>query len=115
MAELKQVILIRADLKLQKGKAAAQCAHAAVEAALKAEKSTMDAWRRNGQKKVVLKVDSEQELYRYAQSAKDMGIATSIITDAGKTHIAPGTVTCAAIGPDEESRVDSITGNLKML
>ena len=113
--ELKQVIIIRADLKLPKGKMAAQAAHAAVEAVLKADKDNVKNWRQFGQKKITLKVDNEKELYKYIQMAKDEGLTTSIITDAGKTVIAPGTVTCGCIGPDDEDRIDRITSDLKMM
>jgi len=115
MTELKQVILVRMDLKLQKGKMSAQCAHAAVESALKSKKDILSKWRASGQKKIVLKVSDEKELYKYVQSAKDEGISTAVITDAGKTHIAPGTVTCAGIGPDDEEAIDRITGELKIV
>lgn len=113
--ELKQVIIIRNDLKLPKGKMAAQAAHAAVEAVLKGDKDKVKDWRHMGSKKVTLKVDSKEELYKYAQQAKDEGLTTAIITDAGRTVIEPGTVTCAAIGPDEEEKIDRITKNLKMI
>ncbi|MFC1691713.1 peptidyl-tRNA hydrolase Pth2 [Nanoarchaeota archaeon] len=115
MGEYKQVILIRMDLKLPKGKACVQASHASVEAALKADKEKLKEWRNEGQKKVVLKVDSEEEVHKYAQLAKDQGISTATITDAGKTCIAPGTVTCVGIGPDDEDKIEEITGNLKML
>jgi len=113
MVELKQVILVRADLKLPKGKLAAQVAHASVEAALKSDYLT--DWRNIGQKKVVLKVDSDKELIRFFQNAKDMGFSASLITDAGKTVIAPGTKTCVGIGPDDEEKIDELTGQLKMM
>lgn len=111
--ELKQVILIRTDLKLPKGKMAAQASHASVEAALKSD--YLQEWRVIGQKKVVLKVDNEKELIKYFQIAKDQGIACSLITDAGRTCIAPGTKTAVAIGPDDEEVIDRITGELKMM
>ncbi|MGM5482810.1 MAG: peptidyl-tRNA hydrolase Pth2 [Nanobdellota archaeon] len=113
--ELKQVILIRHDLKLPKGKMAAQAAHAAVEAVLKSDKDKVKNWRLHGSKKVTLKVNSKEELYKYAQKAKDESLATAIITDAGRTVIEPGTVTCAAIGPEKEEDIDSITKDLKMI
>ena len=47
--------------------------------------------------------------------AKDQGMITSIITDAGKTCVAPGTVTCGAIGPYDETEIDELTGKLKMM
>ncbi|MBL7056359.1 peptidyl-tRNA hydrolase [Candidatus Woesearchaeota archaeon] len=113
--EYKQVILIRNDLKLPKGKACAQAAHASIEAALKSDKSLLSSWKDLGQAKIVLKVDDEKELIKYFQQAKDGGITCSLITDAGKTVVAPGTKTAVGIGPDEVEKIDSITGNLKML
>lgn len=113
--DYKQVILVRQDLKLPKGKLAAQAAHAAVSAVLKADKDAVRIWNVAGMKKIAVKVKDEQELYRYVQQAKDAGLTTAVITDAGKTVVAPGTVTCAAIGPDKESIVDRITSELSLL
>ncbi len=116
--ELKQVILVCDDLKLPKGKLAAQAAHASVEAVLKLQKkdeSLLKKWHSAGMKKIVLKVADEKELYKYIQTAKDQGIITSIITDAGYTVVKPGTVTCGAIGPADEEQIDLITSKLKMM
>ncbi|MBW2965117.1 peptidyl-tRNA hydrolase Pth2 [Candidatus Woesearchaeota archaeon] len=113
--EMKLVILVRQDLKLPKGKLAAQAAHAAVEATLRAGKTKVSAWRSQGQKKVVLKVADEKELLRFLQLAKDEGFNTALITDAGRTCIAPGTKTCIGIGPDSEENIDKLTGNLPMM
>lgn len=115
MASLKQVILVRNDLKLPKGKMGAQCAHASVEAVLKSDKDKVDDWLDIGQKKVVLKVESEKELIMYFQKAKDKGLTASLIIDAGKTVVEPGTKTAVAIGPDNEEDIDKLTGNLKMM
>ncbi|MBW2977317.1 peptidyl-tRNA hydrolase Pth2 [Candidatus Woesearchaeota archaeon] len=112
---MKQVILVRADLKLPKGKMAAQVAHASVEAAFNSDKKKVSEWRSEGQKKVVLKVENEKELLKYLQMAKDADLKTALITDAGKTVIAPGTKTTVGIGPDSEEKIDSITGKLKMV
>lgn len=112
MSELKQVILIRKDLKMSPGKIGAQAAHAAVEATLKSDKGIVSSWRNSGMKKITLKVNSKDELYKYLQEAKDFGFVTALITDAGRTEIAPGTPTCLAIGPDNEDKIDSITGEL---
>ena len=114
MDELKQVILVRTDIKMSKGKAAAQVAHAAVEAVLKSERSLVQSWRNMGMKKVTLKVTSEKELYRYLQEAKDFGITTALIKDAGRTQIKAGTITCLAIGPDTDDNIDAITSELKI-
>lgn len=110
----KQVILIRADLKLPKGKACAQCAHASVDAVLRSNKGTVKEWRSEGMAKVVLKVADEQELLRMNQQAKEAGLTTALITDAGRTVVEPGTRTCVGIGPDEESRLDALFGKLKL-
>ncbi len=112
--EYKQVILIRQDLKLPKGKMAAQSSHAAVEAVLKSDQDKVGAWRDEGQKKSVLKVPDEKTLVKFFQSAKEMGLTASLITDAGKTVIAPGTKTAVGIGPDHEEAIDELTGDLKL-
>lgn len=114
MSDLKQVILIRADLKLPKGKACAQAAHASVEAVLKSDKKLVSEWRDSGMAKIVLKVKDEKELVKYFQLAKDTDLTASLITDAGRTVIAPGTKTCVGIGPDEEEKIDQITGDLQL-
>lgn len=112
---MKQAILVRMDLKLPKGKMAGQAAHAAVEAVLNSDKKKVASWRSEGQKKVVLKVKDEKELLEFWNLAKDTGLKTALITDAGKTVIAPGTKTCLAIGPDDEEKVDKIVGHLKLV
>lgn len=111
----KQVILIRMDLKLPRGKSCSQAAHAAVEAVLKSDSKVVKAWREQGMAKIVLKVKDEQELIHYFQQAKQQGLTAALITDAGKTVIAPGTKTCVAIGPDQEDKIDKITSKLSLL
>lgn len=112
---LKQVILVRQDLKLPKGKLASQVAHASVASVLKSKPATVKEWYNFGMKKIVLKVKDLEELKHYEQEAKKNKIITALITDAGLTTIAPGTTTCLAIGPDEENKIDLITGKLRML
>ena len=63
----------------------------------------------------MLKVKDEKELIKYFQTAKDQGLPTALITDAGRTCIAPGTKTAVAIGPADEEEIDNITGELGML
>ena len=109
------MILVRTDLKLPKGKMSAQVAHAAVEAAMNSEKKKAGEWRLFGAKKVVLKVADEKEILEFKKKAEQAGLKTALITDAGKTVIAPGTITCLAIGPDDEEKIDKITGKLKMV
>ncbi|MFH1133798.1 MAG: peptidyl-tRNA hydrolase Pth2 [Nanoarchaeota archaeon] len=110
---LKQVILVRQDLKLPKGKLAVQVAHASLEAALQAK--SLEGWRMGGAKKVVLKVEDEKAIRDYADQARRAKLPTAIIHDAGKTVLEPGTLTAVGIGPADEQAVDKITAHLKCL
>ncbi|MBS3105358.1 peptidyl-tRNA hydrolase Pth2, partial [Candidatus Woesearchaeota archaeon] len=101
----KQVILVRKDLKLPLGKASSQVAHASVDATLKSDKKIVELWKKEGGKKIVLKVKDEKELLKYKQMAEDLGLKTALIKDAGHTVVEPGTITCLGIGPDEEEKI----------
>jgi peptidyl-tRNA hydrolase, PTH2 family len=111
----KQVILVRDDLKLPKGKLAAQCSHASVDCTLKSDKKIVEDWKKQGGKKVVLKVPDEKELFKYMSSLENENIKVSLIKDAGHTVVEPGTITCLGVGPDDEAKIDNITGKLKMV
>jgi len=114
-SKYKLAILIRQDLKLPKGKLAVQVAHAAVEAALRCNKKILHAWLKQGAKKVVLKVKDEKELMKYKDLAKKKRLKSVLIKDAGLTVVPPGTITCLAIGPAQEKRIDEVTGELKLI
>lgn len=111
----KQLILVRKDLNLPKGKLAAQAAHASVEAVLRSDKDELKAWRSEGMAKIVLRVENEKELLKWLQVAKDNGFTTALITDAGHTVVEPGTRTCGAIGPAPAHELDRQFGQLKLL
>ncbi|MEK6953102.1 MAG: peptidyl-tRNA hydrolase Pth2 [Nanoarchaeota archaeon] len=111
---MKQVLLVRTDIKMPTGKAIVQACHASVEAVLKSSKEIVDEWKIEGMKKVVLKVKDEKELLEYQKKAKALKLVTSLITDAGKTFFKEPTRTCLAIGPDKEDKIDKVTGKLKM-
>ena len=117
----KQIVVIRADLNMGKGKLAAQSIHAALSAYKKATmnkeyKTKADAWEKSGGEKVVLKVQSEEELFEYFEQAKRVGIPCGeIIHDAGHTQLEPGTATCFATLPWEEAALDKNFGTLKLL
>lgn len=115
LMELKQVILVRADLKLSAGKLAAQVAHASVNCVMKSDNDLVREWNSFGAKKVVLKVKNDAELHKYEQAAKDAGLKTYVVSDAGLTEVPPGTETCMGIGPDKEEKIDAVTGGLGML
>ncbi|MBE28428.1 MAG: aminoacyl-tRNA hydrolase [Euryarchaeota archaeon] len=115
--EYKLVIIVRTDLGLSKGKMAAQVSHAAVNCALNSKKSDLsnfNKWFNEGQKKVVVKASGEAELRKLQQHAREVGLISSLITDAGLTEVPPGTVTCIGIGPSSDSAIDPITGNYSL-
>ena len=66
-------------------------------------------------KKVALKANSLKDLYELKSIAEAAGISTSLITDAGMTEIAPGTVTALGLGPAPSQDLDRITGDLQLL
>lgn len=110
--EYKQVILVREDLNMPSGKMCSQVAHAAVECIMASDKRKLEEWRKQGMKKVVLKVKDLDELKRFKSIAKQKGLVSKLITDAGKTVFNEPTMTCLGIGPDEESKIDAVTGKL---
>lgn len=106
---------MRRDLNMGKGKIAAQASHASLGAYKKAGKSERNAWEQGGCKKVVLRVDSKEELLKYKRMADELNLPNSLITDAGLTQIPASTMTCLGIGPAEEEKVDRVIQNLKLL
>lgn len=112
---MKQVIIIRQDLKMDKGKLSVQCSHASVECVLKSNKNILDKWLNEGGKKIILKVKDLKELLYYRDLAKKYRLNYSLIKDAGKTFFKKPTITCLGIGPDEEEKIDKVSGRLKML
>ncbi|KAG0236134.1 hypothetical protein BGW42_004018 [Actinomortierella wolfii] len=116
--EYKMVLVIRTDLGMGKGKAAAQCCHACLanyrELAAKSP-NTLKRWEYySGQAKVTLKVDSEEEMLKLQQKAREAGLAAHSIRDAGRTQIAAGSRTVLAVGPGPISVVNQVTGHLKL-
>ena len=115
--EYKQVLVFRKDLKMSKGKIAAQAGHAAVSAAQEAykyNKKWWEEWLYEGQRKIAVKVPSEKELGELNEAADKMGLPHALIVDRGLTEIPAGTVTCLGIGPAPAERVDRLTGKLPL-
>ncbi|MEM0373257.1 MAG: peptidyl-tRNA hydrolase Pth2 [Sulfolobales archaeon] len=116
--DIKQVIVIRSDLKISIGKIAVQVAHAAVSASEKAKKEEYnwwEKWMKSGQKKIVLKVSSEEELVELYNKSLSARLPVVLIYDAGLTELPPNTLTCLGIGPAPSNLIDKVTGHLPLL
>ena len=139
MHRSKMMIVMRRDLKMRKGKIAAQAGHACIDAILMAlnkedrmndfemtsgemvlkdtdkPRTPLSDWFIYGCAKVCVYVDSEEALLDIAQKAKEKGIIVSVITDAGMTefHGVP-TKTCLALEPLPAEIADELTGDLPL-
>jgi PTH2 family peptidyl-tRNA hydrolase len=129
--ETKQVIVVRKDLKMRRGKEIAQGAHASLavffnmmeiqqsgkkyECSFTHTSQAMHEWMTNGFTKITVTVDSEQALLEIYQKAKNAGLPCSLIRDSGKTEFGGvATLTTVAVGPAASTEVDKITGDLKL-
>ena len=114
----KQVIAVRTDLGMSKGKTAVQVAHGAISSAERARVTKQEEWRawmREGQKKVAVKVTSEEEIMELRKQAITHSLPHAIIRDAGMTELPPGTLTVISIGPAKVDAIDEVTKELKLL
>lgn len=112
------LLVVRNDLKMGKGKIAAQCGHGAVgayEQAMDATPNLVRAWNQTGCGKIAVKVESEAELMEISRKAKQFNLNTCLIRDAGHTQVEPNTKTVLAIGPDEAQKIDKVTSHLRLL
>jgi len=114
----KQVIVVRADLNMSPGKTAAQASHAAVSAAEKTRNEHPEwwhSWVEEGQRKIIVKVDSEEALLNIEREAKAAGLPSELIHDMGLTELQPGTTTVLGIGPAPSDLLDKVTRKLPLL
>lgn len=117
LEDFKMVLVVRNDLKMGKGKIAAQCSHATLGLYKKLHNrapKALNRWEMCGQVKVVVKIEREEDMLLLQERAKSLNIPTHITIDAGRTQIAPNSRTVMAVlGPAD--LVDDITGGLKLL
>lgn len=111
----KQVIILRKDLDVGKGKLIAHALHAAIGAMRKIDNETIKKWENEGGKKVVLKVHALKELKEIESKLKKVKIPYFLVKDAGLTQLKAGTITALGTGPIEEKKIDKITGKLRLL
>ncbi|XP_044744705.1 peptidyl-tRNA hydrolase 2, mitochondrial-like [Coccinella septempunctata] len=117
-SEYRMMLVVRNDLKMGKGKIAAQCCHAAVmsyEAMIKKRPYLLKPWMKNGTAKIAVKVESEEELLSLEKKAKELKILTKIVRDAGHTQVAPMSRTVLSLGPAPKVVLDQVSGHLKLL
>lgn len=129
---VKQVIAVRKDLGMRKGKIAAQVAHASLRVWFDRMKLLADEdghyyeteilpeamveWKEGAFTKIVVGINSEEEVYDLANKANKAGIPTGVIVDNGFTEFHGNkTTTCVAIGPGAAEEIDKITGHLDLL
>ena len=125
---IKQVIVMRKDLKMRRGKEIAQGSHAAIafltskiqkylddkHSEFRLSKIELD-WINGIFTKICFKVNSEEELLEIDRKAREAGLECHLITDAGLTEFGGvPTKTCLCIGPDESEKIDLITGELEL-
>ena len=123
---IKQVIVMRHDLKMRRGKQIAQGAHASMafltrrlqsrsSICMDDFSSSEQTWIMGSFAKVCVRCNSEEELMSIHDKAIATGLEVHLITDSGRTefHGQP-TRTCLAIGPDDASKIDQVTGDLEL-
>ena len=114
----KQVIILRKDLKMGTGKLVSQACHASLEASEESKKynpKLWNVWYKEGTKKVILKVNSLDELLDIKDKAARLHIPNALIIDRGLTQIPPNTPTALGIGPEKSEVVDKLSKHLKLL
>jgi peptidyl-tRNA hydrolase, PTH2 family len=123
---VKQVIVIRRDLRMRRGKEIAQGAHAATawlrERVLQSGffgrvvlSPVEREWLELSNRKVTVRVNSEDELLAVYEKARQAGLVVHVITDRGMTEFGGvPTRTCLAVGPDYDDRIDPVTGDLEL-
>ncbi len=117
MQDIKQVIIIIKSLNMRKGKMIAQGCHASLGAFLKIQNTNIAKhWFSLGQKKIVVSVNTESDLFDIKKICDEKNINYELITDAGHTEFnGVPTITALGIGPVESSIIDPITKHLQLL
>lgn len=114
---MKQIIVLRKDLNMRKGKMVAQGAHASLGATLKnLDDQRVVEWLANSFTKICVSVDSEEEYIAIRDKAINSGVICCEIIDNGRTEFnGVPTRTALGIGPDTDENLQPITGHLKLL
>ncbi|KAK4902593.1 hypothetical protein LTR27_000530 [Elasticomyces elasticus] len=118
--ECKLVLVVRKDLGMSPGKIGAQCGHATLACYKTLVRANphhpvLRQWEDYGQAKVALRIDSEEDMLVLQAQAISLGLCAQVIHDAGRTQIASGSATVLGIGPAPKSKIDEVTGHLRLL
>ncbi|EDW74591.2 uncharacterized protein Dwil_GK22001 [Drosophila willistoni] len=117
----KLALIVRGDLKMSKGKTAAQCAHAAIMCYQNAAQGSQEQsallqyWCRMGQPKIVLRVENYKELEDLQLKGREAKMVAALVRDAGRTQLEAGTATVLGLGPAPTEEVDKLVKHLKLL
>jgi peptidyl-tRNA hydrolase len=114
----KMVLVVNMELKMGKGKIAAQCGHAVLGAykrSVKLAPTAVQWWERLGQAKICVQCPIEAEMDAIEREASRRGLVSYFVADAGRTQIAAGSRTVLAIGPAPEASFQGLTSHLKLL
>ncbi|PWN19645.1 peptidyl-tRNA hydrolase II [Microstroma glucosiphilum] len=123
------VLLVRDDLKMDRGKIAVQCSHAALLLYTLPSSSTASltsplsrdvarwrsAWQAEGHPALPLRIPDLHSMHALALEAQQRGVPTAIVRDAGRTQVQRGSETVLGIGPAEGRVMDEICGHLDPL
>lgn len=129
---MKQTIVVRKDLKMKSGKLAGQVAHASLKVFSDRIRkyynageygwhvdvnvtSEMKEWLEGKFTKIVVGCDSESDILDLEKKAKDSNLPYAVVKDAGDTVFNEPTITCIAIGPDTDEKVEALTEEYKLL
>ena len=112
----KLALIVRNDLKMSKGKIAAQVGHAVVDATIECIKNgKLSKWQQDGETIIALKVENEKTLNTILGIAVRKKISNGRVFDAGRTEVLDGTCTVGFVGPDKTDKIDKLTSQLKCL
>lgn len=137
--KIKQVLVIRKDLNMRRGKSVAQGAHAShkfltenilgiktitdsdglehtiLTVCLKMKAKEIEGWLKESKyAKICVTVDSLEELQEIDRKAREAYIPSYVVLDSGLTEFKEPTITAVAVGPASSEKIDAITGNLKL-
>ncbi len=114
--KLKQIIVLRTDLKMRRGKEIAQGAHASSKVILEHRRNPfVRMWLDGAFAKIAVGINGEEEFLELYRIAQKEGVACAVIKDSGRTEFhGVETYTALAIGPGEPEKISELTGHLKL-